>query len=470
MRKKQLLAVLLTAGMCLASLTGCGNGSAGNDSSSAGNSSASESNDSGDEASAAAEAGDVDAEQEKSDSGKKKVVLWTWASGQFDLAQQRYFDTHPDVDWEFEEVIVPAEDYLTKLQQGYASGGDMPDILMAEMSWRASAFSLDIWENLEEEPYNFDRNVLFDNVITQIVNDQDQAIGVENSVNPAFIMYKRDLAKEYLGTDDRAELEAMFQTYDDYVTIGKQVYEQSGGTVHLFPGLQDVANMMYMQQRGQNNVGSDGNLNVVEKVTPVFEMLEKMRDNDVCGNMTMYSTEWNNAFAGSEAIFFPGASWSVTYWVEAYDTEGSAAGNWGMFTPAGGGFSWGGTCYGIYKGSEMKNEAWDFISWVLLSDEGAEVMKEGSGFFLPVKSLYDNPEYTKGTRQSFGDQEINVFMMEELAPKIEDASLSIYDNLVADSVSMVSEMMGVDAGMTADSALEEFKNDLGAKVPDLEVK
>ena len=59
-----------------------------------------------------------------------------------------------------------SEDYLTKLQQGYASGGDMPDLLMAEMGWRGSAFALDIWENLEAEPYNFDRSVLLDSVIS----------------------------------------------------------------------------------------------------------------------------------------------------------------------------------------------------------------------------------------------------------------------------------------------------------------
>ncbi|MFQ9394456.1 MAG: hypothetical protein ACLR2E_10820 [Lachnospiraceae bacterium] len=99
--------------------------------------------------------------------------------------------------------MVASEDYLTKLQQGYASGGDMPDLLMAEMGWRGSAFALDIWENLEAAPYNFDRSVLLDSVISSITNADDQVIGVENALNPAFMMYKRDLAKEYLGTDDK---------------------------------------------------------------------------------------------------------------------------------------------------------------------------------------------------------------------------------------------------------------------------
>lgn len=409
-------------------------------------------------------------QKEESQNRKKKVVVWTWTGDQFAQAEQRYFETHPDADWEFEQVNVPSEDYLTKLQQSYASGGSMPDMLLAEMSWRASAFKLDVWENLEQEPYNFDRSIVYDNVISQITDEQDQVIGLENAVNPAFMMYKRDLAKKYLGTDDREELEKMFQTYDDYIQVGQKVYEESGGKVHIFAGLQDVANMMYQQKRNENNVDGDGNLNVIGKVTPIFKTLEKMRENNICADNTMYSTEWYNAIADKETIFFPGASWSVTYWVEAYDTEGAKTGNWGMFTPAEGGFSWGGTCYGIYKNSEVKEELWDFLSWWLLSEEGALVMKEGAGFFLPVKSLYDDPEYTAGVRQSFGDQEINKFMTEEIAPNISDASLSIYDSLVGDSVNMVAEMMGVDGSLDAERALEEFEDDLEAKVPEIVIR
>ena len=142
-------------------------------------------------------------QSQAADGETKKVTLWTWATGQFDAVQEAYFASHPDADWEFEKVVVASEDYLTKLQQGYASGGDMPDLLMAEMGWRGSAFALDIWENLEAEPYNFDRSVLLDSVISSITNADDQVIGVENALNPAFMMYKRDLAKEYLGTDDK---------------------------------------------------------------------------------------------------------------------------------------------------------------------------------------------------------------------------------------------------------------------------
>lgn len=46
----------------------------------------------------------------------------------------------------------------------------------------------------------------------------------------------------------------MFQTYDDYAEWGEKVYEASGGTVTLFPGSQDVSNMMMMQRETSTTV------------------------------------------------------------------------------------------------------------------------------------------------------------------------------------------------------------------------
>ena len=398
---------------------------------------------------------------------KKKVVLWTWASGQFDVVFEGYKAAHPDADWEFEEVVVDANDYLTKLQQGYASGGDMPDLLMAEMNWRASAFALDIWENLEDEPYNFDRSTVLDYVPSVTSDAEGHVVGIENGQNPAFIAYKKDLAREYLGTDDRAELEAMFQTYDDYLTVGAEVYEKSGGAVTLFPGLTDIKHMMWMQRRDVSNVDEEGNIVISEKVRPVIEYLAKARDAHTAGNLVQWSTEWYANYAQKNSILFPSASWSITYQIEPNDPEGID--NWGAFMPVGGGYGWGGTCYGIYKGSEMKEEAWDFIKWSLLSVEGAQYMKQAS-FFVTLKEAYEDPAFTEGTRPNFGDFQINKFMMEEIANTIPSATLSLYDSIIIDSLDMVTEMLTADPGLTADAAYDYFMEDLQMKVPDVTVK
>ena len=143
MKKKKLLSILLSVAMLTGILSGCGSKPAeGTDAGSqtSGEESTDEAAGAGDEQQAAGD----DASGDTASGDKKKIVLWTWATGQFDAVRDAYFEAHPDADWELEEVVVASEDYLTKLQQGYASGGDMPDLLMAEMGWRGSAFALDI--------------------------------------------------------------------------------------------------------------------------------------------------------------------------------------------------------------------------------------------------------------------------------------------------------------------------------------
>ena len=396
-----------------------------------------------------------------------KVVMWTWAIGNFAKINETFFATH-DVEWELEEVVVDANDYLTKIQQGYASGGDMPDILLSEIGWRASAFNLGVWENLEQPPYNLDRTLIYDYAIGTTVDKNGHIVGLENGVNPTTISYKRELAKEYLGTDDPRELEAMFPTFESYAEYGKQVYEKSNGTVTLFSGLQDISTMMMSQSRHICNLDENGEILITDKVKPIFSTIEMLREAHACGNITQWSSQWSASFGMSNNIFFPTPPWMIPYQIEGNDPGGE--GKWGMFTPAGGSYGWGGTCFGINKESQMKQEAWDFISWWLYTQEGADYFKEFNGLFLPIKSLFEKPEYTRGTHPYYGDQEIYAFMMAELAPTIPAAQLSVYDNLINDSLNMVVQVMTADEEVMADRAYEMFMDDLRAKIPEVTVK
>lgn len=397
---------------------------------------------------------------------KTKVTIWTAATHP-DLIQA-YYDTHPDANVEIEEVSFATTDYVTKVQQTVASGGELPDIMYMDMQWRMNIYNMGILDDLEGEPYNFDKSVLFENIIPVLTDADGTLVGLEEAITSGFLMYKKDLAEKYLGTSDRKELEAMFQTWEDYAEIGERVYEESDGTVTLFTGLQDVGNMMVMQKRNINNVDEDGNLNVSEKAEDIFSVLELLRGANACGKKTMWSTEWNNSFSDGSVIFIPGVTWMMNYFVEAYDPEGID--NWGMCTPVGGSYGWGGSSYGICKDSKVKEEAWDYISWVCTSKEASVYNKELYTYFMPVKAFYDDPEYTKGTRPNFGSMEIYKYMMEEIAPNIPPASPSIYDSMLSDSVNMVSEAMSVDSSIDSAAAVEEFIMDLQMRVGDVTVK
>ena len=400
-----------------------------------------------------------------------KLVLWTWGSTEGEDNPCNYYQKLTNGKVEFEQVVVSADDYLTKLQQALASGGDMPDILMGEATARASLLALGIWENLEAAPYNLNREELYPSVYGVTADKEGNIVSVENAINPGFIGYKRSLAKEYLGTDDPDALEQMFQTYDDYIRIGQEVYAKSEGKVVLFNGLQDIVRMMDAQSKTQSKFDANGNLDLEHLYRPVVETLAKFRDANAAGNRGYWSSQWSTAYDEDVCIFQVCAPWSIRFNIVPNDVDGE--GNWGAFKAIpGGSFTLGGTSYGINKHSseEKKQAAWEFISWYLLSKEGSQFVLEKEQNFLPVKAFYNDDSYVDGTHPWFGEQKI-YRLFERLIddPVLAQTEYTVYDNIIQNALYMVSELLLADSSVGAEEAYELFIEDVAANVYDVEV-
>lgn len=128
-------------------------------------------------------------------------------------------------------------DYMTKLQTSYVSGMELPDIILGEMAWRGTLFEMNICENLEEAPYNLDRSEMVPSSVPLVSDQNGKILGVEMQVTPAGFAYKRDLAKEYLGTDDPQKVGEMIKDWDSFLAVGEQVKEKSGGKVKMMASL-----------------------------------------------------------------------------------------------------------------------------------------------------------------------------------------------------------------------------------------
>lgn len=392
------------------------------------------------------------------------IVVWTWDTGQHEAFADQLKQKFPNIT--FENVAVEGGDYLMKIQQAVASGSDLPDILYAEMTVRASMFKLDIWERLDAEPYNLDTDTFLDYIPSFTSNDRGEIIALENGVNPAFMSYKRDLAKEYLGTDDRAELEAMFATYDDYYEVGKQVYDKSGGKVTLFAGLEDVSSMLVNQSMNVSNE-QDGKIVIKDKAAKIFNILAKMRDEHCVGNLSQWSSQWYASYGAKNNILFPSASWSIQYQIKPNDPEGE--GNWGAFTAAGGPYSWGGTALGISKQSNVKELCWEYLRYMYTDMAGAQRSKDNIGFYLPLKEAVEDASFITNLDPYYGGFDIGTFMMKDIASAMPSISMSLYDKPISDSISLVVQAMVSDTSMTVDDAFNLFLEDLSAKMPDVEI-
>lgn len=446
MKMKKILALSLSVAMTMGLLAGCGSSSSETaaDTSGAGETTqaAGDTSDTSDAA-----AGDV-----------TTITYWGWDNNWYEPMFAKFMEENPDI--KIEVTNVAYSDYFTKIQQAIASGSELPTMVQQSCTLIANYKELGIFEDLTKDPYNVDPNVFFDFIKNRAMTEDGQLIGIEQSVSPSAIAYKRDLAKEYFGTDDPAELAEIFKTPEDYITKGKEVQEKSGGSAYLFHSGGAVAEWLYFADTSDLQEGNT--VKFSEKMTPVMELLCDMRDNKVVDTFENGTPQANATYSDKEHIFYPCPNWAISYYIKANDPDGE--GNWGLMMPATGGYSHGGCSVGITNTStdEQKAAAWKFMNWAFLEQGGVDAAKEACDYYVPTKEFYEDPAYASGADPYFAGQDVGGFLYGEIAQSIQLPTPSIYDQTVIDIRDLLAGAVmsdpSLDAAAAVQKGLEECTN------------
>ncbi|MDC7290542.1 extracellular solute-binding protein [Blautia schinkii] len=394
------------------------------------------------------------------------LTMWGWDDTWYEAMTKAFNEKYPNV--KFEYTPMANGDTLQKYQTAIASGTELPDIGWAIIDSRAKVFELDMWEDLSADPYNFDINEVYEFTHPKLVNSKGQVCGIENGLNPAGLAYRKDLAKEYLGTDDREELEAMFPTWEAFIEKGKEVYEKSGGEIHMLQGIAD-AQQFIREQDGKSWI-EDGVIKVTDALQRSLELACELRDNNVVDKLEAWSPAWYASFGEGKHIFGGCATWSIPFNIVPNDPEGETTGHWGLMSAPEGNISWGGTTIGISKTCEDKRLAWEFVKFATLSTEGAEALNS-IGFLTSAKKPYEEkPELKQMSSPWFGDQDLGAMFMDEIIPNIKTRPMNFDDNVIHETLNLITTALNNDRDMTAEDAIEQLKEELEMKLPDYTVE
>lgn len=387
------------------------------------------------------------------------LTYWGWDSNYYQPMMDAYSATHPNVT--FEATATEWGDMLTKAQQALASGSELPTIIPMDITLIANWKELGVTENLLD--YGLDTSIYNPALIEAATNEEGALIGLFENVCPAGIAYKRDMAKEYFGTDDPAELQEMFSTFDAYVEKGKEVAEKSNGEVFMFHSGQAVAEWLYFASDVANV--TDDTINMTDKMTDVMGKLIQLRDAGAVDTYANGTPEANATYAGKNHIFYPCPDWALTYYIEGNDPDGG--GNWGLIK-APTGYSHGGTAMGISSSAsdEQKEAAYDFITWCISSEEGATVARDEAGY-ITQDSTIATPEFCKRSDEAFfGGQNISDLYYSEIASSISIATPSAFDNDIVNVRNDIAQQIMNDTEMTLDAAVTAAVEELGQLVTD----
>ncbi len=400
---------------------------------------------------------------------KGEITIWDWNSAYEEKMYSHFQEAYPNIKVNY--VTVAHGDYMQKLQSALATGTGVPDIILGEGAWRGKLFDMGILEDLEAAPYNIQRQEMFAYLIDCMTDSTGKLVGVDQSIAPAGFAYKRDLAVQYLGTDDTDKIYEMISTWDKFIETGKMVAEKSNGKVKMLAGFGDV---LYAT-RGQNSQKYvNGNtIDITSRMTNALETAIKVRDAKIVGDNELDTPSWNAEFAENETIFFPSAPWSCEWHVAANDPEG--AGNWGLTKAPESGYTKGGTSVSIYKDSPNKEAAFAYLKWTYFSVEGSIVSRDVIGQYSSLKECYngDNAIYNEpgAYDEFFGGQNLAKYFVEEIIPNIKGSQQeTAYETIVTEVFNKLNPTLSTDMGITAADAIELYKEEISLKAMDADVK
>ena len=393
------------------------------------------------------------------------LTMWGSDDDYYSTVTEAFQEIYPNV--EFEYISVAHKDLPQKYETALISGGELPDIAWSVIDSRGEVFELDMWEPLEQEPYCFDISQIYEYMRPRMVNTKGNVCGIEQSLSPAGLAYRKDLAKRYLGTDDPAQLEAMLPDWESFIEKGKEVYQKSGGSVHMWFSLSDLRQFI-QEQQGIPWV-QDGTINVEETFGRSLELICRFRDESISDDLAAWTPAWNEAFNGDGHIFTTCATWTVQFTIQSYDQKGETEGHWGLMGAPEGNANLGGTAMGISKTCKDKRLAWEFLKFATLSTEGARAINQIALLTTAKKPYEETPELKSYKSPWFGEQDLGIYYMEKIVPQIKARTLTPQDGVVHDSLNMILEMINTDRDVGYEEAAVFLKEELKAELKDINV-
>lgn len=393
------------------------------------------------------------------------IDVWGWETEE--LQKETFDDFHkqyPNIN--ISMTLTESKDMTQRVQTALASGSKMPDIAWLEISQRGKLISLDCWADLTKEPFNVDTNELIPYMLPLATNDKGELVGIDDAPSMACLAYKRELAEEYLGVSEPEDVQALFNTWDDFIAKGKEVKEKSNGEVFMFTGPGDVMTVL----KGQNNVPFVVNqtLNLKEALGDPLEKIIEMKQAGIIDVLDQDTPSWNASMGEQKHIFYPAAHWSPQWVIKPNDEE--EHNTWGLIIPPGGGFPYGGTCWSISKDAEHPEEAWTFLSWFLLTEDGAVNRRDKRGYYSPLASLYEDESFYTAVDERFGGQDISKFFTQEVLPSVTPTrQVFEYDMEVNDAINLALKTIASSSeAQDTDALIKMMEEDINGKVPELQ--
>lgn len=356
------------------------------------------------------------------------------------------------------------------LKQDKASADDKIDIFLVEADYALKYVDTDYALPLSElgikdadlsKQYQYTKDVVTDS--------KGQLKGASWQGCPGAVFYRRDIAKEVLGTDDPAEVQKYIADWDKFVetadkmkTAGYKITSSVNDTFRVY----------------SNNVTSkwvtDNKISIDANIMKWVEDSKALVDAGETETYELWSDDWSKGFWKDGDVFcYFGPAWFINFSMSC-DQEGSVGydGQWGA-TVGPQGFFWGGTWICAANGTDNADLIKDIMLKMTTDDDIMKDIVIKDDDFVNNSTVMDG--MADGTIMGKDDKPYtstilggqNPLPMYTAGVKTLDLSnLSSYDQGCNEEFQNAMKNY-FEGNATKDEAIEQFKKAVVEKYPDL---
>ena len=355
-------------------------------------------------------------------------------------------------------TVVPNADFIAKLTPTLAGGQGTPDIFTGESDYVKYLVESGFWDDLRSSPYNADTSDVWDYIASVGTDSNGVLRALSWQASPGSVMYRRDMARDVLGTDDPDEVAAMLSSNDAMLEVAAKLKEKG---IKMFASWQDIMNMQF-SNRAKPWV-EDGALIIDDSMLEFMDMAKTIADNGYDLGVDPWAPEWSAAVESDDTFCYVLPSWGYQFVVKP--AADATKGEWAMCQGAIP-YVKGGTWLGIYKDSPNKDIAWAFLEYCCLNSDAQKAYGAEYGEYVSLKSA-DTALAAGEGEEVLGGQNPFAFYNDQMA-KIPNDLMTAYDGTINEAFLSAAKSYATGA-LSKDEAIQQFKDDVVNAYPDISV-
>ena len=390
----------------------------------------------------------------------KVLKIYAW-NDEFKGFFEKYYNVPEGVTVEW--VITPSDNggYQDKLDTDLLNG-EQVDMFLAEA---------DYIQKYADSDYTQDITAMgvtdFSNAYEYTVKAASDANGVVKGVSfqccPSALIYRRSIAKDVLGTDDPAEVQAALDSWEKFEAVADEAKAK---------GYYMTASFAETYRVFSNNctsawVDEENNLQFDDQINAWIAQTEKFIANEETLTAGIWDQEKNDQmFADGKTMCFFGPAWYFNFCMgNAQDPENGCSGDWAICQGPAAHF-WGGTWLMAPAGTQNADIVADIMNTFINNEEVCTALVANEAQFSNNKAVNEkfaaDPEY--GSAFLGGQNDVAVFA--GMTDGIKWENHTIYDQLLNEGLQTYMQEY-FKGTVDKDTAMANFYKHVNEKYPDI---